>query len=74
MNQYDPKFLAERALQWRAEAQEATLEAMRVFCLREALWCERRVHMGLHTPAILEPSASARIERAGAARSARITG
>jgi hypothetical protein len=28
MSQYDPKFLAERALPWRAEAE--------AFCLREA--------------------------------------
>jgi hypothetical protein len=51
---YDLSVLRERAALWRAEAEAATLEPMRVFCLTEANFCERRVEMSLSTPVIRE--------------------
>jgi hypothetical protein len=53
-SQYDPVVLQERADLWRAEAAAATLDAIRTFCLTEALQCERRVEMSRSTPVILE--------------------
>jgi hypothetical protein len=47
---YDPKTLRERARLWRAEAEVATLEAVRIFCLEEAAKCDQRVHLSLSTP------------------------
>lgn len=55
MNDYDPESLAQRAAQWRMEAQAATLRAMRLFCLNEAEKCEMRAERSLHTPVIAEP-------------------
>ena len=57
MGQYDPKLLITRAEQWRAEAEAATLDAMRSFCLREAAWCERRVDLAYNTPMFLDQEA-----------------
>jgi hypothetical protein len=51
---YDVVVLKERAELWRAEAAAATVDAMRVFCLTEADYCERRVQMSLSTPVIRE--------------------
>lgn len=51
---YDVAVLMERAELWRTEAAAATVEAMRVFCLTEADYCERRVQMSLSTPVIQE--------------------
>ncbi|HEX4368582.1 MAG TPA: hypothetical protein VH023_17220 [Rhodopila sp.] len=51
---YDVVVLKERAELWRAEAAAATVDAMRIFCLTEADYCERRVQMSLSTPVIRE--------------------
>jgi hypothetical protein len=51
---YDPVVLEERAQLWRAEADVATLEEMRSFCLTEADRCERRVELSRSTPVIRE--------------------
>ena len=51
---YDLTVLKERAELWRAEANAATLEAMRSFCLTEAAYCEHRVEMSISTPVISE--------------------
>jgi hypothetical protein len=47
---YDPVILKERAQLWRVEADAATLEEMRTFCLNEADRCERRIELSLSTP------------------------
>jgi hypothetical protein len=51
---YDLAVLKERARLWRIEAAAATIEAMRVFCLTEADYCERRIQTSLSTPILLE--------------------
>jgi hypothetical protein len=53
-SEYDLVVLQERAELWRAEAAAATLELMRIFCLTEAVQCERRVEMSRSTPVIRE--------------------
>lgn len=59
---YDPESLTRRAALWRAEAEAATLRAMRLFCLMEADKCERRAEMSLSTPVISE---SRNVQRPG---------
>jgi len=51
---YDVVVLKERAALWRVEAAASTVDAMRIFCLTEADYCERRVQMSLSTPVIRE--------------------
>jgi hypothetical protein len=51
---YDLTVLKERAELWRVEANSATFEAMRSFCLTEAANCERRVELSVTTPVIRE--------------------
>jgi hypothetical protein len=42
--------LWERAHLWRAEADAASLDAMRQLCLTEAARCEHRVALSFSTP------------------------
>jgi hypothetical protein len=51
---YDLTVLQERAQLWRAEAEAATRESMRIYCLTEADRCQRRVHLSLSTPVFRE--------------------
>jgi hypothetical protein len=51
---YDLVVLEKRAQLWRAEADIATLEEMRSFCLTEADQCERRVELSRSTPVFRE--------------------
>jgi hypothetical protein len=53
---YDLAVLKERAELWRIEAAAATIEAVRMFCLTEADYCERRIQMSASTPLLLEMS------------------
>lgn len=55
---YDLVVLQERAALWRVEAAVATREAMRIFCLAEAGYCERRIEMSMTTPVFREVSSA----------------
>ena len=54
---FDPDLLAERGRLWRLEAEAATLEPMRKFCLGQADYCERLVRASMETPVLLEAPA-----------------
>jgi hypothetical protein len=49
-SEYDTKVLKERANQWRDVAATVTFESIRVFCLKEADKCERRLQLSFSTP------------------------
>jgi hypothetical protein len=57
-NNYDPDALTRRAALWRLEAEVATLQEMRVFCLHEADQCERRANLSRNTPVLSEAAQS----------------
>jgi hypothetical protein len=54
LSRYDPAALLARARLWRAEAADATSPAMRVFCLKEAVRCERMVQRSMAVPVLRE--------------------
>jgi len=52
VTQYDTKTLTRRAEAWRHQANTATLETLREFCLAQAEECERRLHQSKTTPVL----------------------
>jgi hypothetical protein len=54
LSRYDPAALLARARLWHAEAADATSPAMRVFCLKEAVLCERMVQRSMAVPVLRE--------------------
>jgi hypothetical protein len=48
--QYDTDSLTRRGEAWRHQANTATLETLREFCLAQAEECERRVHQSKTAP------------------------
>jgi uncharacterized protein len=53
-SEYDTHALADRARQWRMEADAMTSEAMRSICLTEADKYEQRLRQSFSTPVIRE--------------------
>jgi hypothetical protein len=51
---YDPDALTSRAEEWRVEATEATIEAMRTYCQAEAAKCEQMVLLSRCTPVLAQ--------------------
>jgi hypothetical protein len=52
VSEFDTQALEQRADQWRVEAARASSEDMRMFCIREAEACERRLRQSFDTPVI----------------------
>ncbi|WP_158932270.1 hypothetical protein [Acidisphaera sp. S103] len=52
--EFDTLTLRRRANEWRDEAVRVPAGPMRVFCLREAWQCERRLRASANTPVIYE--------------------
>jgi hypothetical protein len=53
VSEFDTEALQQRADQWRVEAAQASSEDMRMFCIREAERCERRLQRSFDTPVLI---------------------